>query len=145
MLVKEPFSLRTFWMALVVFEIFFLPAFLPWVFLSLTYQSQILYVYTKASPELISDQAFGFLFNFLTLGSALTFICFEIVKRRSTNILFKLENESIFRMIELAIFYVPNLFIITLPVMIIAAFGSLKGNREYVVADKVTTRKEIAN
>lgn len=85
----------------------------------------------------------SFLFNFLTLGSAITFICFEIVKRRSTNILFKLENESIFRLIELTIFYVPNLFIITLPVMIIAAFGSLKSNREYVVADKVTTRKEI--
>mgnify|MGYP007116714396 FL=1 len=32
-------------------------------------------------------------------------------------------------MIELAIFYVPNLFVITLPVMIIAAFGSLKSNR----------------
>lgn len=43
----------------------------------------------------------------------------------------------------MTIFYVPNLFIITLPVMIIAAFGSLKSNREYVVADKVTTRKEI--
>jgi len=25
--------------------------------------------------------------------------------------------------------------------MIVAAFGSLKGNREYVVADKVTSRK----
>jgi hypothetical protein len=77
-------------MSLAVFEIFFLPAFLPWVFLSLTYQSHILYVYTKASPELISDKAFGYLFNFLTLGSVLTFACFEVVKRRSTKILFKL-------------------------------------------------------
>lgn len=76
MLIKEPFKLRTFWMSLVVFEIFFLPAFVPWVFLSLTYQSQILYKYTKASPELISDQAFGFLFNFLSLGSFITFACF---------------------------------------------------------------------
>lgn len=42
---------------------------------------------------------------------------------------------------EVIIFYVPNLFIITLPAMIIAAFGSLKSNREYVVADKVTSRK----
>lgn len=131
-------------MAIVVFEIFFLPAFVPWVFLSLTYQSQILYKYTKASPELISDLTLRVLFNFLTLGSLITFTCFEIVKRRSTRILFKLENESIFRLIEVAMFYVPNLFLITLPVMIIAAFGSLKGNREYVVADKVTTRKEIA-
>lgn len=127
-----------------MFEIFFLPAFVPWVFLSLTYQSQILYKYTKASPELISDATFKYLFNFLSLGSLMAFTCFEIVKRRSTKILFKLENESIFRLIELAIFYVPNLFIITLPVMIIAAFGSLKSNREYVVADKVTTRKELA-
>lgn len=117
---------------------------MPWVFLSLTYQSQILYKYTKASPELISDATFKYLFNFLSLGSLMAFTCFEIVKRRSTKILFKLENESIFRLIELAIFYVPNLFIITLPVMIIAAFGSLKSNREYVVADKVTTRKELA-
>ncbi len=46
-------------------------------------------------------------------------------------------------MLELVIFYVPNLFMITLPVMIIAAFGSLKSNREYVVADKVTARKEL--
>lgn len=90
---------------------------------------------------MISEEAFGWLFNFLTIGSVITFICFEIVKRRSTSILFKLENESIFRMIELAIFYVPNLFIITLPVMIIAAFASLKSNREYIVADKVTSRK----
>ena len=59
----------------------------------------------------------------------MTFVCFEIVRRRSTAILFKLENESIFRMLELAIFYVPNLFLITLPAMIIAAFGSLKSNR----------------
>jgi hypothetical protein len=144
MLVKRPFNLKTFWMALVVFEIFFMPGFVPWVFLSLTYQTKILYLYTKASPELISDEAFGWLFNFLTIGSVLTFVCFEIVKRRSTTILFKLENESIFRMLELAIWYVPNLFIITLPVMIIAAFGSLKANREYVVADKVTSRKEIS-
>lgn len=121
-----------------------MPGFVPWVFLSLTYQTKILYLYTKASPELISDEAFGWLFNFLTIGSVLTFVCFEIVKRRSTTILFKLENESIFRMLELAIWYVPNLFIITLPVMIIAAFGSLKANREYVVADKVTSRKEIS-
>ena len=77
-------------MSLTVLEIFFLPAFVPWVFLSLTYQSQILYKYTKASPELISDQTMAFLFNFLTLGSIITFFCFEIVKRRSTKILFKL-------------------------------------------------------
>jgi hypothetical protein len=50
MLIKEPFNLKTFWMAMVVFELFFLPAFVPWVFLSLTYQTKILYVYTKASP-----------------------------------------------------------------------------------------------
>ncbi len=46
-------------------------------------------------------------------------------------------------MLELAVFYVPNLFIITLPAMIIAAFGSLKSNREYIVADKVTSRKAM--
>jgi hypothetical protein len=55
MLINEPLKFRTLWMSFVVFEIFFLPAFIPWIFLSLTYQSQILYRYTKASPELISE------------------------------------------------------------------------------------------
>jgi hypothetical protein len=50
MLLRQPLHWKTLWMSFVVFEIFFLPAFVPWVFLSLTYQSQILYVYTKASP-----------------------------------------------------------------------------------------------
>lgn len=69
------------------------------------------------------------MFNLLTLGSVITFVCFEIVKRRSTIFFFGLKNESVFRMLELAIFYVPNLFLIALPAMIIAAFGSLKSNR----------------
>jgi hypothetical protein len=54
MFLKEPFTLKTFVMSLIVMELFILPALVPWVFLSLTYQTKILYVYTKASPELIS-------------------------------------------------------------------------------------------
>lgn len=50
MFLNQPFNWRTSWMCMVVFEIFFLPAFIPWIFLSLTYQSQILYRYTIASP-----------------------------------------------------------------------------------------------
>jgi hypothetical protein len=49
-LFREPFNWKTFWMSIVVFEIFFMPGFVPWIFLSLTYQTKILYVYTKASP-----------------------------------------------------------------------------------------------
>jgi hypothetical protein len=76
MLINQPFHWRTFWMSLVVFEIFLLPAFVPWVMLSLTYQTKILYVYTKAPPELISEEAFGYLWNILTIGGLFTSFCF---------------------------------------------------------------------
>ena len=55
--------------------------------------------------------------------------------------LYNQENESIFRILEYPIMFLPNTIMISVPALLIAAFGVLFEGRDYVVADKVMSKK----
>lgn len=54
MLVKQPFNFKAFVLAFLTIETFMLPAIVPWAIVAMTYESKILFHYTKPSPLLIS-------------------------------------------------------------------------------------------
>ena len=64
---------------------------------------------------------------------------YEILKRRANKIIYKRENESLFRLIEYPLLFVVNLFSMSVPTFTIAAFNTLFGKQEYVVAEKKNT------
>lgn len=45
------------------------------------------------------------------------------------------------RIIEYPLMFLPNMIFISVPALLIAAFGALFEGREYVVADKVMSKK----
>ena len=118
-----------------IYETFTLPAIVPWIFISLMLQSNILFM-NGQPPELISQTNLTILFNFMAIASNLGYFLYEILKRRSNTIIYKRKNESLWRIIEYPILFVVNLFAMSVPTFVIAAFNTLLGNREYVVADK---------
>lgn len=79
---------------------------------------------------------FSVLFNILTFGGIVGYLLLEIIKRRANKIIYKKKNESIFRVVEYFIFFSVNLFLISVPTFVIAAFNTLLGKTEYIVADK---------
>ena len=65
---------------------------------------------------------------------------YEVLKRRSNKILYKRQNESLFRLIEYPLLFIVNLFGMSVPTFVIAAFKTLfDKDREYDVADKKNT------
>lgn len=50
MLIRQPLIWRTFLVAYQVIECFVLPAIVPWAIVTMTYESKILFKYTKPSP-----------------------------------------------------------------------------------------------
>jgi hypothetical protein len=112
-----------------------LPAFIPWIFLSLTLQNNVLLNGVTISNEGYSN-AYFHIFNFLTGLSILNYLLFEFFKRRANRVIYKRENESIFRIAEYFIVFSANMFFISVPTFVLAAFGSLLSNREYIVAEK---------
>lgn len=67
-----------------------------------------------------------------TLG----YLIYEIIKRRSNKIIYKRENESILHMLEYPIVFMLIFFGMMVPAFTFAAFSSLFGKQEYIVADK---------
>ena len=140
-IVKSPWDWRSMYISYFCFECAFVPASVPWVFLAMTYQSNILFKYTKASPELISEHYVGYLFNIATFCFYGTYFLYYAVKRRATSALYGLENESILRVLEYPLIFMVNMILINIPTFIIATFGVLIEGREYVVAEKAISRK----
>lgn len=116
---------------------------MPWVFISLTLQTNIMFRGVAEPPELIDPLLFSILFDILSIGSTVGYFFYEIMKRRSNKILYGLENESLLRLFEYPLLFVVNLFSMSVPTFVIAAFSTLLGKREYIVAEKknTTTRK----
>lgn len=75
-----------------------------------------------------------------TLANALMFVILEVIKKRSSRILYGIDSGSYWQVIEMIVLYAPGLFIVTVPPFVIAAFAGIKGNREYVVAKKASGR-----
>jgi hypothetical protein len=91
MLFTHKFKLMNFVVFFQIFETFVLPGILPWVFISLIFQSKILYM-NGEPPELIPQASLSIIFNFMTVASGTGYILYEIFKRRSTTIIYKKEN-----------------------------------------------------
>lgn len=134
MLFTQKFRLMNLVVFYQIFETFTLPAILPWVFISLMLQSNILFMGISQPPELISQSNLSILFNIMSIGSTVGYLLYEIMKRRSNKIIYKRENESLWRLIEYPLLFVVNLFSMSVPTFVIAAFGTLFGKREYIVA-----------
>jgi len=90
MLIQQPICWRTFIVAYQAIECFVLPAVVPWVILAMTYESKILFKYTKASPELISETYTGYFFTYATFCFYFTYFIYFILKRRATTLLYNL-------------------------------------------------------
>lgn len=119
-----------------IFEIFVLPAILPWVFLSLNFTGNILYR-GATRPEGMAPPIFeSVLFNILTALSTVGYLLYELFKRRANKIIYNRKNENLLRMLEYPVMFIVNLFFMSVPTFVLAAFGSLVKNREYVVAEK---------
>ncbi len=142
MFVRQPFHFRTFIIGYQAIESFLLPAIVPWTIVAMTYESKILFQYTKRSPEMISEDYMSYFFNFATLCFYFSYFLYFFIKRRANVVLYGLENESFIRIIEYPILFLINMVFISIPTFVIAAFGILF-EREYVVADKVISRKQI--
>ena len=145
MLFDQPFRLKNLYVLYCVFETFFITTSAPWIFISMNYQSKILYHIEKPSPELYSDSSLSYLFTMMTIFGTFSYLCYEYMKRRSNTLIYKRENESILRMLEYALFFMPCFLFVSTVTFVIASFSVLFGNQEYVVADKknVVKKKEI--
>ena len=124
-----------------IFETFALPAILPWIFISLMLQSNILFRHMKQPPELLSQKVLSIFFNIMSIGSTIGYLMYEYFKRRANKILYNRKNESLWRIIEYPILFVVNLFGISVPTFTLAAFSTFVGQREYIVAEKKNTVK----
>ena len=125
MLLTQKFKPMNFVLFYQIFETFSLPALLPWVLFSLIIQSKL--VITE-DPIIPSDKMAIF-FNIMSIGSGFGYILHEIFKRRSNDIIYKQENESLLRIAEYLILFIVNLFLISVPTFTIAAFMTLFGKR----------------
>lgn len=119
-----------------------MPATIPWALTAMTYQSKLLYQYSRPSPELISESLMSPLFTINTICLYGSYFFYWLLRRRSTTVLYDMENEHWIRFFEYPIMFFFNAFGITLPCYVIAAYGALFEGREYVVAEKVISKKE---
>lgn len=65
------------------------------------------------------------------------------MKRRSTEILFRLKNESIIRLAEMVALLTPCQYLIMLPTCIYSVFAGLKSNREWFLSGKAAIKKKV--
>jgi hypothetical protein len=135
MLFSHRFKFRNFLVFYQIFENAVLPAFLPWIFISLSLQNNVLFRGVNL-PATNFSNAYFYIFNILTVLSVVTYLLFEKFKRTSNTLIYNRKNESFLRIIEYFIFFSVNMFSISVPTFVIAAFGSLFSDREYVVAEK---------
>lgn len=99
MMRKENLCPETFWMCLVTFETYFLATIVPLVGPALMLQGMLLSPAAKASLGMVSDPTIGMFFTIMNLGTILMYLTFQVVKRRSTTILYNLKNESLLRIL----------------------------------------------
>ena len=98
MLFSHKFRLLNLVIFYITFEIFTLPAIVPWIFISLGLQE--LFLEKGDYPEgLIPPGVINILFNIMAIGSFVGYLLFEVFKRRSNRIMYKRNNESLLRIL----------------------------------------------
>lgn len=71
-----------------IFETFALPGILPWVFLSMTLQSNILFRGADQPDDFVNPMVISVLFNILSVVSTVGYFLYEIFKRRANKIIY---------------------------------------------------------
>ena len=99
-------------------------------------QPFFLYSHVERPYYLFNAVAVSVFFNILTFGGLAGYLLLEILKRRANKLIYKQENESLLRLLEYPILFMVNLWLISVPTFVIAAFNCLLGKTEYIVADK---------
>ena len=122
MLFKTSGSLKNIIMTMLVAEVYLLAAIIPWPMLALGIQYKIvqdeeLHHY----PMLMID----ILLNLTPVFTTISYIFYEIFKRKSNTHLFHRENEHIWRVIEYPIIFVIALFGYSIPAFVISSFAVL--------------------
>lgn len=69
-----------------------LPAIVPWIFLSLTLQSNVLYRGITLPKEIFHPTLNFVIFNFLTFFSTASYLLFERFKRRANILIYNGKN-----------------------------------------------------
>lgn len=72
-----------------IFENTILPTIMPWIFLSLMLQKNILFREVHMPEESLPPVVMKILFNVLSVVSTLGYFLFEIFKRRANRIIYK--------------------------------------------------------
>lgn len=81
-------SFRALVVTYYIFECFAVTATLPWVAISSIYQHNILYHFTKPSPELYQDVVLSVMINTVSVLTMLCWIFYEYVKRKHNTVLY---------------------------------------------------------
>ena len=122
MLSKSPFRIKTFLMALVVLEVCLIAAIIPWPMLALGIQYKIIQdEELHHYPMLMID----ILLNMTPVLTTISYIFYEIFRRKTNTHLYHQKNESLWRVIEYPIFFVVALFGYSIPAFIISSFAIL--------------------
>ena len=124
-IVRFPFSFRAFLLVYQIREAYILPGIVPWAVVAMNYESNILWKYTRPSPELISQDYISIFFTYATVCFYSTYFFYFLVKHRANEVLYGQENESLLRIIEYPILFLVNMACITIPCMVIGSFGVL--------------------
>lgn len=140
MLLNQPFKIKNLVIFYNVFETFAIMAIVPWIMISMNYQSHILYMYEKPSPHLYDEESISYIFTFMSIFGTTAYLFFEFNKRRANRIIYKRENESLLRIIEYPLIFMVTFFTIGVPTFLFAAFATLFGHQDYIVADKKITK-----
>lgn len=64
-------------------------AIVPWIMISMNYQSHILYMYEKPSPHLYDEESISYIFTFMSIFGTAAYLFFEFNKRRANRIIYK--------------------------------------------------------
>ena len=143
-IVQKKWDWRSLMVSYTMFDTIFFPIVMPWIFLAIIYQQNLLFRYIKPSPEMISEKYVDLIFTLSSVSFYVSYLLYWQMKRRATTVLYNLENESILRIIEYPLLFMIGIICYLTPAFIIACFGSLFEGGEFRVAEKkAITRKEI--
>ena len=140
MLFKGPFVFKNIFLTLIVAEVFIIAAVIPWAMLMLGLHYKV--ISEESGLHHHSMLMIDILLNLTPAFTIISFIFYEIFKRRANTYIWKQENESLWRVLEYPIIFVVALFGYSVPAFIIASFGVLCTNTEYRVAEKVVAKVE---
>ena len=116
------FSWRLFLIVYQVFQITTLPAVLPWCMIGST--GMTIYYNFEKPPEGMIDPIFiQWLMNICTLSFIFSLCLYYYINRKASKLYYGLQNGNwLFRSIEYILWFIPNIFLVTVPSATIAAF-----------------------